>query len=282
MKLARFLSIPILSVLFLVGVLYYVTVFIFIDDWLSLQTSAGSLNALIFTFFASLCIFSYFVCVLKDPGTVPSSYVPDVEENQLSDQESGRIAVQAVKCDKCLGHKPPRAHHCRVCKRCILRMDHHCLWINNCVGHKNYKSFVLLVFYATVASTYSSIMLISSILDKEWEFFSCKWVESYDFSQALLRYFWGHDFGLTLTLGTLLSWHIYLIAHNMTTIEYYAGSRAAWLARKSGVTYRHAFDVGTYKNITLVLGPNMLKWLCPTAVNHVKDGLTFPTLRDNS
>nr|GMC47246.1 probable protein S-acyltransferase 15 [Ipomoea batatas]GMC97167.1 probable protein S-acyltransferase 15 [Ipomoea batatas]GMD32119.1 probable protein S-acyltransferase 15 [Ipomoea batatas]GMD33616.1 probable protein S-acyltransferase 15 [Ipomoea batatas]GMD35347.1 probable protein S-acyltransferase 15 [Ipomoea batatas] len=91
MKLARFLSIPILSVLFLVGVLYYVTVFIFIDDWLSLQTSAGSLNALIFTFFASLCIFSYFVCVLKDPGTVPSSYVPDVEENQLSDQESGRI-----------------------------------------------------------------------------------------------------------------------------------------------------------------------------------------------
>lgn len=105
---------------------------------------------------------------------------------------------QPRKCDKCLGHKPPRAHHCRVCKRCILRMvialvfplcyfpmklmtyffvvltwltmnlipwfgiklclqDHHCLWINNCVGHRNYKSFVLLVFYATVASTYSSV-----------------------------------------------------------------------------------------------------------------------------
>ena len=25
-------------------------------------------------------------------------------------------------CQKCSHYKPPRAHHCRVCKRCILRM----------------------------------------------------------------------------------------------------------------------------------------------------------------
>ncbi|CAH9055246.1 unnamed protein product [Cuscuta epithymum] len=169
MKLRRFLSIPIISVLILKGVLYYVTVFIFIEDWMSLQSSAGSLNALIFTFFASLCVFCYFVCVLKDPGSVPSSYVPDVEEPQLSDQESGRIGIlQARKCEKCSAYKPPRAHHCRICKTCILRMDHHCLWINNCVGHRNYKPFVLLVFYSTIASTYSLIMLISSIVNKDW------------------------------------------------------------------------------------------------------------------
>jgi hypothetical protein len=46
-------------------------------------------------------------------------------------------------CQKCIRPKPPRAHHCRVCKRCVLRMDHHCPWTNNCVGHANHKAFLL-------------------------------------------------------------------------------------------------------------------------------------------
>ncbi|KAI5399768.1 putative protein S-acyltransferase 15 [Lathyrus oleraceus] len=88
--------------------------------------------------------------------------------------------------------------------------------------------------------------------------------------------------GLTLTLLSLTGWHIYLILHNMTTIEYYEGNRAKWLAAKSGQSYRHPYNNGAYKNITLVLGPTMLKWLCPTAVSHLKDGVSFPTIRDNS
>lgn len=35
---------------------------------------------------------------------------------------------EARFCSKCGRHKPPRAHHCRLCKRCVLRMDHHCPW----------------------------------------------------------------------------------------------------------------------------------------------------------
>ena len=38
----------------------------------------------------------------------------------------------------------------------------------------------------------------------------------------------------------------------------------------------------TYMPFVQVLGPNMLKWLCPTAVSHLKDGLAFPILRDSS
>jgi hypothetical protein len=30
------------------------------------------------------------------------------------------------KCSKCGVMRPPRAHHCKVCQKCVLRYDHHC------------------------------------------------------------------------------------------------------------------------------------------------------------
>ncbi len=50
-------------------------------------------------------------------------------------------------CKKCVAPRPPRAHHCSVCGRCVLKMDHHCPWINNCVGHLNHRHFFLYMVY---------------------------------------------------------------------------------------------------------------------------------------
>ncbi|GLT93236.1 hypothetical protein SLE2022_110370 [Rubroshorea leprosula] len=277
MKCRKFFSIPILSVLVLMGFVYYITVFVFIHDWIGLQSSARFLNAIIFTFLAFLCLFSFSVCVLTDPGHVPASYVPDVEDAATSNQKLKKDAngVQLRLCDKCSTYKPPRAHHCRVCRRCVLRMDHHCLWINNCVGYWNYKAFFVLIFYATMTTLYSVVIIIGCACQKD----------SYQ-GQTPLKIFYilcgTMMIALSVTLGTLLGWHVYLTAHNMTTIEYYEGIRAAWLARKSGQNYRHPFDLGVYKNITLVLGPNMLKWLSPSSLSYLKDGTSFLTLRDSS
>ncbi|KAM7268869.1 hypothetical protein ACFE04_011035 [Oxalis oulophora] len=181
------------------------------------------------------------------------------------------LSAEAKRCDKCSAYKPPRAHHCKVCKQCILRMDHHCLWINNCVGYWNYKAFFILIFYATVGSIYSTVMVLSCALQKDWEFSGTGPLKAFYAACGVVM------ICLSLTLGTLLGWHIYLMTRNMTTIEYYEGIRASWLASKSGQCYHHPFDVNTYKNISSVLGSNMLKWLCPTAMSHLKDGLSFPT-----
>lgn len=274
MKCQRFFSIPLSAVFLLMGFVYYITLFVFIEDWVGLQSSAGSLNALIFTFFSSLCLVSFLASVLIDPGQVPASYVPDLEQTRASDQQPNKNGAQSRHCDKCFTYKPPRAHHCRVCRRCVLRMDHHCLWINNCVGYRNYKAFFVLVLYAAIGSIYSTVVLISCSFQKDFG------------GRFHLKMFYvicgAGMIALSGTLGTLLVWHIYLTIHNMTTIEYHEAVRAEWLARKSGQNYRHPFNLSVYKNITSVLGPNMLKWLCPTAVSHLKDGLAFPILRDSS
>lgn len=57
-------------------------------------------------------------------------------------------------CDKCLVIKPDRAHHCSVCGQCVLKMDHHCPWVNNCVNFTNYKYFVLFLGYGLLYCIY--------------------------------------------------------------------------------------------------------------------------------
>lgn len=64
-------------------------------------------------------------------------------------------------CVKCgISFKPPRAHHCRVCGRCIVKMDHHCPWINNCVAIRNQKHFILLSFYIGLYSLFCLIITV--------------------------------------------------------------------------------------------------------------------------
>jgi hypothetical protein len=55
-------------------------------------------------------------------------------------------------CRTCEALKPPRAHHCSICGVCILRMDHHCPWMGNCVGYGNYQPFYNVILWGLVAT----------------------------------------------------------------------------------------------------------------------------------
>ncbi|KAM0941991.1 putative protein S-acyltransferase [Dioscorea sansibarensis] len=86
--------------------------------------------------------------------------------------------------------------------------------------------------------------------------------------------------GASLSASSLFCWNVYLLTHNMTTIEYRGAQRDRWLAKKRGQKYRHPFDLGFFQNLIWNFGPNMLKWFCPTAVGHLGDGTRFPISND--
>ncbi|XP_039028691.1 probable protein S-acyltransferase 16 isoform X2 [Hibiscus syriacus] len=238
-------SFPVTVVVFVITFVYFCTVFVFIHRWFGLMTSPGMVNALVYTSISVMCVFNYAVAILADPGLVPSTYMPDIEDSTVSIHEIKRKGGDLRYCQKCSHFKPPRAHHCRICKMCILRMDHHCVWINNCVGHANYKAFFVFVVYAITACFYSLVLLFGSLN-------SDSQIDEQQRDSLRIVYVISGLFLLPLSvaLSVLLGWHIYLILQNKTTIEYHEGVRALCLAEKGGTVYEHPYDLGAHENLS--------------------------------
>nr|XP_028957026.1 probable protein S-acyltransferase 16 isoform X7 [Malus domestica] len=74
-------SLPVTVVVLAIAYIYFSTVFIFIDRWFGLMSSPGLMNAVVFTGVAVMCVFNYSASVFRDPGRVPSTYMPDVEDS---------------------------------------------------------------------------------------------------------------------------------------------------------------------------------------------------------
>lgn len=116
------------------------------------------LAAMAYSVVTALALASHVKTSLTDPGAVPTAAVPT--------QEQRSSAQKLSMCSQCQTFKPPFSHHCRICNRCISRMDHHCPWMNNCVGAGNLKHFLLFLVYTWICSVYALTLLW-------WNYFFC-------------------------------------------------------------------------------------------------------------
>ncbi|XP_026960913.1 palmitoyltransferase ZDHHC23 isoform X2 [Sagmatias obliquidens] len=66
-------------------------------------------------------------------------------------------------CAKCRLVRPARAWHCRICGVCVRRMDHHCVWINSCVGESNHQAFMLALLVFLLTSVYGVTLTLDTI-----------------------------------------------------------------------------------------------------------------------
>lgn len=144
---------------------------------------------IIFAYLFYLTMSSFFRAALSDPGILPRNlhpHPPNPEEERdpyvagppttnwvmvknslpaASDpeglQHTGALEVPRKFCDSCKIWRPLRTHHCRDCDGCVETHDHHCGWLNNCVGRRNYVYFFSFI---TEACLMCILLVIFSVL----------------------------------------------------------------------------------------------------------------------
>lgn len=287
-------SVMILLVLGIVGVTYYAIVITNYGPALQsggLEAAVAFFILILFHALLGMLLWSYFAVVLTDPGGVPPNWRPNTDEERgetlpltcpefggpglslqpqmiLKDPSYSRIRY----CRKCNQMKPPRCHHCSVCGRCILKMDHHCVWVVNCVGARNYKFFLLFLFYTFFETTLVTIALLPHFI----AFFSEDEISGTPGSLATT--FLGFVLNLAFALSVLgfLIMHISLVAGNTTTIEAY----------EKKTTPKWRYDLGRKRNFEQVFGTHKLYWLIPTYLEEdlrrmpALHGLEYPSKPD--
>ncbi|KAG2388121.1 hypothetical protein C9374_000971 [Naegleria lovaniensis] len=219
--------------------------------------------------------FNYFQCIRVSPGNTPKEWV-----HSLGDFESFKRIPKTIPgktwskwCGRCQQPKPVRAHHCHICDTCVLRMDHHCPWLNNCVGLENHKYFLSFVIFLAIASIYQFFMIgfgLAGVYSPDPVL-----LESWDF-YAMLEMILSGSVGITMLLFS--AWHIYLVLTNQTSIEFQFNK-----GKEDG---ENPFDIGILQNIQQVFGllspqPSVLCWmkllLLPNAQKSHLDGVSYPT-----
>ncbi|KAG6448136.1 hypothetical protein O3G_MSEX005345 [Manduca sexta] len=206
---------------------------------------------------------SYWRTIFAEIKQIPEKYkLPEVELEKLLSAESEdaqrtilenfakdlpivtRTMSGSVRyCNRCVLVKPDRAHHCSICARCVLKMDHHCPWVNNCVCFHNYKFFMLFLGYALIYCLFIMATCLPYFI-RFWKMYQkykhahCdRLVENGTYTKICMDLING-DFGtaastgryhivfaffvslmFAISLGSLFGYHCYLVANNRTTLD---------------------------------------------------------------
>ena len=105
-------------------------------------------------------IILFFFAAFSDPGVMKRN------ENSFGCHDTfikvvhKGIFKKTRLCETCNIAKPFRSAHCSECDNCVLRFDHHCPWLGNCVAKRNYKYFY---FYLILVNIHCLLLLCFSI-----------------------------------------------------------------------------------------------------------------------
>lgn len=123
-------------------------------------------------------------------------------------------------CNWCQVSVDDNVKHCRTCGRDVYRFDHHCWWLNNCIGAPNYHVFVKLIITCSAFLLTSSLTSLGFLIGEMLERTS----SNAELSMGSVAF--GMAFLFWLLITKLIHFHYYLHKRKMTTYEYVMEKRA--------------------------------------------------------
>jgi len=293
-------ALPVIFISFVIGWSYYAYVVAVLLHALASSPVEQVVCGVVYHCLAVMFLWSYIKVVVTPPGQVPNSWrltpaqverlgaAQSEEEwksilfglanqlgcNQLGfNQRSCAVKQRSVQgavryCEKCLCIKPDRSHHCSVCEVCTLKMDHHCPWVNNCVGFHNYKFFLLFLGYAVSYCAWIGGTTARSFV-RVWLYREEGLVQGNPKYHLLFVFFVSILF--SVSISSLFWYHLWLLAHNRSTLEQF---RAPMFDNKESDA--DGWSLGKLNNVREVFGGNVWLWPLPLATTQ-GDGISFPT-----
>lgn len=104
---------------------------------------------------AGVGVLLFLLTSFSDPGTVKAENVSEY----ISAYPYDNIIYTEKECSTCKLPRPARSKHCRICDRCVTRFDHHCGWMNNCIGEKNTRYFMAFLLWHFFLCLYGVVTL---------------------------------------------------------------------------------------------------------------------------
>ncbi|XP_057196191.1 palmitoyltransferase ZDHHC18a isoform X2 [Triplophysa rosa] len=187
-----------------------------------------------------------------DPGILPRALPDEAADIEKQIDNSGSstyrppprtkeilINDQVVKlkyCFTCKMFRPPRTSHCSLCDNCVERFDHHCPWVGNCVGKRNYRFFYTFIVSLSFLTSFIFGCVITHLTLRSQRVNGI--IQAVQETPASIAELVICFFSIWSILG-LSGFHTYLVASNLTTNEDIKGSWSSKRGEESGNPYSY-------------------------------------------
>ncbi|NWX18707.1 ZDHC4 palmitoyltransferase, partial [Aegotheles bennettii] len=216
----------------------------------------------------------FLLCSRADPGIITKSNHASLVKVYAYDDV---LFPKGIVCPTCNMEKPARSKHCSVCGACVHRFDHHCVWVNNCIGASNTKYFFL--YLLTLTATAAAVTAVTAALLVQVVLLSDLMRGTYIDDQGRERaveipflvqhlfltfprivFMLGFVGLLTLVLGVYCCFNLYLALTNQTSNEWcksrrYGCSRLPLQPHHRRVVYKNIYSKGVWMNLKEIFKP---------------------------
>ena len=188
------------------------------------------------------------------------------EKQDFDGASSAKSSSRTNSLQEVLLNCRPRTHHCSICERCVLKMDHHCPWTLNCIGAHNHAHFLRFLFY-TVLADFTVLIFLCRRIYSIYLIAHLSSIHGPSTTELIFLVLTTFSSFVTLFLvSILLGYQIWSVIENTTTIEALEKKRVRSLGRKDIALKKLNFRTiqPLASNLAAVFSfDNPLLWLWP-------------------